>query len=552
MPLLTRLACTLAAVVCCASVLVTAQTNEKDAKPANASVAGRVTVGDKPARGVFVALLPYNSPYPSREGQTAKAKTDADGRYHIAGVAAGRYRLAPLASAYVLAGANEYELTGKAVTVEAGERVENLDLKLVPGGVITGRVTDAEGRPVIEAYLTVEPADERRGGMAGYRFRPWQTDDRGVYRIFGLPAGTYKVSASLPSRDPLSKRTYHPDAAEAEQAKPVEVTPGGEAKEIDIKIGQPSQGYEIAGRVTDEGGQPVPRVTLDYRFTPFDGDRRRWTGSSVGADSRGEFRLSGLKPGVYTLLARDDYSRNSAWYGEPLRVELHSGDATGVEVKVRRGGTVSGVVVVEGAPDAALAARLSRHRIASFVRPADPQEQMMMSRPSFSAIEAGGAFRLGGVAPGRVQISLASGERAEGVKLLRVERDGRDVTQGFDVGPGEEVTGVRVVCAYGTGIIKGQVQLQGGALPEGGGLFVSCRLLGGAEGRPLGGTTADARGRFVIDHLPPGEYEVTVGYRPAPGSPPPGFRPPRAVERVSVTNGAETPVVLVINLGQGN
>src|SRR6185503_7050296 len=97
---------------------------------------------------------------------------------------------------------------------------------LVPGGVITGRVVDSEGQPLIEQHVAVVPADERaqrRPNASGVA-----TDDRGVYRIFGLPAGRYKVSVGDPNfysgvRPRVVTQTFYPDVTDAAKAGIVEV-----------------------------------------------------------------------------------------------------------------------------------------------------------------------------------------------------------------------------------------------------------------------------------------------------------------------------------------
>src|SRR5438874_11902119 len=74
---------------------------------------------------------------------------------------------------------------GKSVTIAEGETVEKIDFALVKGGVITGRVTDADGAPVIEQQINLLFADKKqRGSMLAYS-NPfiYQTDDRGVYRL---------------------------------------------------------------------------------------------------------------------------------------------------------------------------------------------------------------------------------------------------------------------------------------------------------------------------------------------------------------------------------
>ncbi|NOT59104.1 MAG: carboxypeptidase regulatory-like domain-containing protein, partial [Acidobacteria bacterium] len=156
-----------------------------------ATVQGRVTLEGAPYAGGMVMLqsetnggdIPFLNAPPA-----PMAVTDGDGRYRFAQVAAGKYRVKIHTGAFV----SEPE-QGAPLTISDGDVIENQDFRLSRGGVITGRVTDPEGHPRIEEMVrlfVVERADENPiVGMMQHR----QTDDRGVYRLFGLPAGKYKV-----------------------------------------------------------------------------------------------------------------------------------------------------------------------------------------------------------------------------------------------------------------------------------------------------------------------------------------------------------------------
>jgi hypothetical protein len=545
---LTSFALTLAAAFL--SLSVSAQPAPKESPPANSTVAGRVTVDGKPGRGAAVALVPQGVPRQDRTEPGEKVRADGDGNFRFTGVAAGRYLLQPLAPAHVLDPVSDYSMRGKQISVEEGERVENIDLALRRGGVITGRVTDDEGRPVIAVPLIVDYVEVRGERFFLYQMqnRFW-TDDRGVYRLFGLPPGKYKISVFAPSAN-RSRRVYHPGTTDEGQAKAVEVTSGGVVEHVDIKFGRPSQTFEVAGRVTDESGQPVPNVRVEYRFTP-QGDGVQSAGREFGTglvDGRGEFRLTELPPGSYTLVARADYNVEKSWYGESAQLELRDGNVTGLELKVRRGGSVSGTVVVEGTRDAALLAQLTQYQvIGSVLSPGMP------FRPQSARVSAAGTFRLTGLEPGTTRVEITSETPVKGLTHVRTEHNGKPTTEGVPVGPGEDVTGVVVVLAYGTGVIKGQIQVQGGPLPEGTTLFIGCRRADDATPQPYPryGGVVDARGRFVIENLPTGEYELSVRKQDV-ASRPPSVKTLPVTQRVSVVSGAEVPVTLVINLAAGN
>jgi hypothetical protein len=548
MSLIARFALTLAASVCCVSAGVSAQTDDRNAKPANGSVSGRVTVGEKPVRGVAVALLPrnsYNFPLPA---DTPRARTDEGGRYRMTGVAAGGYRVVAFALHLVMDDTGENGWPGKIVTVDGNEEVENVNLTLRPGGVITGRVTDAGGKPVIEAHLSLEPAlreDDRLRQFLNFNQSARMTDDRGVYRLFGLPAGRYRLSVSPPSRGML-QRTYYPGTREAEQAEVIEVTEAGEVTGADIKLEPPGTTFEVTGRVVAEGGQPVGGLLIFPRLTRTRSNgREQHVGQPAATGPGGEFRLTNLEPGRYTLAAQPDYNNAADWFGASEEFELN-GNVSGVEIRVRPGGSISGTLALDGQQDPAALAAFTRVRVSAWVQgPAS-------GRPAVSRPDAAGQFKLAGLGAGTAWVYADQNTLPKGWKVARVERDGKNVGQGIEVGAGEHITGVRIVLAHGTGIVKGQVQVQG-ALPAGVALVVSCIQFAGDVRQTVGSGSVDARGRFLIEGLPAGEYELQVGFRPAPGvRVPRGFHVPPTRQHVSVTNGAETTVNLTVNLGPNN
>src|SRR5437868_15547714 len=69
---------------------------------------------------------------------------------------------------------------------------------MLPAAVVTGRVLDEDGDPVPDAEVTVW---RRKFVFAGPKFEAAgsaQSNDLGEYRIGGLLAGNYYVSASAP------------------------------------------------------------------------------------------------------------------------------------------------------------------------------------------------------------------------------------------------------------------------------------------------------------------------------------------------------------------
>src|SRR5205814_3026154 len=169
--------------------------------------------------------------------------TDNEGRYRLNGMAAGTYQVTPLAPTMVAAVNNfDYRIyygTGKSVMLNESESVDDIDLSLVRGAVITGRITDAEGKPVIEEQVNLTFVDQngqQTASGSGYstNYLMYRTDDRGIYRLYGLPPGFYKVSVGRDPADPETRFspdaasyyaiTFYPDVNDVAKAKTVELT----------------------------------------------------------------------------------------------------------------------------------------------------------------------------------------------------------------------------------------------------------------------------------------------------------------------------------------
>ncbi len=555
-----------------------AQTPQRDNRPRTASISGRVTVGGKPAANAMVMVTEVDpqsrddvdAAFGSQSQRRAfvKVRTDGDGRYHVSGLTEGAYVIRALSKAYVRAGNSPGFSAFKSVTLDEGEARGNADIAMVRGGVITGRVTDAEGQPLVAGYLQLQPLDEKGQPRGGFEFDNWevmQTDDRGVYRIYGLPAGRYLLSAGSErgygqaNRKP--PKTFYPDATDEKQAKVIEVKEGAEVTDIDIRLGVAKQTYEAAGRVVDsETGQPVPQVIVMCTEVVEGDGRRERIGRTVATDDQGKFQITGLPSGRYDLALRNHWQESSRHYSEKTRFELNDSDVSGLEVKAIRGATVSGVVVLEGVNDPAVKAKLRQMMVSIQVL---GKREAVADGPAYeplgnanSKIASDGSFAASGVPPGKATFELHNYQ--ENIfSIKHIERNGAEIRTAFEVGRGEQVTGLRVILAYGNGAIRGQVKIPGGKLPEDWILHVFAipvGMTGGDEHYPAfhpggGGAEADEKGRFVIERLAAGEYDLTLhpvvrvgqhSWRNAPEI-------EEIKQRVTVNSGAETQVTITFD-----
>lgn len=535
-------------VLCCACLCQPANSQTAPGKKtATATIAGKVTIKAEPAAGIVVGLRANEA---AQFGPTFKATTDQDGKYRIAEVPQGQYVIAPVAPSFVISDANNSN--GQSVIVNEGENVEGIDFDLIRGGVITGKVTDADGDPIVEERINLLAAD-RPSGSPYHVPVSAQTDDRGIYRIFGIPAGRYKVSVGQESvyrgvgRGSRSlPTTFHPDKSEAAQAAVIEVREGSEATSIDITVGHTREGYAVSGRVVDgETGKPVSNVAISLsKITVIDKNTTSGYGGTtdVRSNAEGAFRLEKLPPGRYSISIQPEQESNLK--AGPVTVDVIEQDITGLLIKTSTGASLSGTVVLDGSRGSNAGQRDTPAWLSVQVR----NESLGFSSNQGVPLKPDGSFRVGGLVAGNVTFSVGTWGptgNAQPIPISRVERDGVAQPGGVQIQTGEHLSGLRIVAAYTSGSIRGVVKVENGPLPPGGQLTIGLTRMGDPINTPSGrGTAADARGRFLIEGLASGTYELTVmAYIPERRQ-----RPRTAKQLVTVTDGLATDVMVAIDL----
>lgn len=511
----------------------------------NATVSGRVTIKGKPAAGIVVGMRVSR---PDEFSSTYKAKTDQEGVYHITKVPAGSYLVTPVAPTFVIADSASNP-QGQSVIINESENVDGINFDLVSGGVITGKVTDSEGHPLIEERVTLMPADENNQRRQPF-INGMSTDDRGVYRIFGVPPGRYKVSVGDPrfnrisNRRQVSAQTFYPDVTDAAKAGIVSVEEGSESTKIDITVGEAPQGYAVAGRVVDgDSGAPVANVFIQLtRIEIIDGSNTRGYPEYLDArsDAQGQFRLTNVRAGKYDVSIsppEDSDVRAEA----PLRFDVIDQDVSGLVIKTTKGATIAGTVVFEGSKNNP--PQTSQMWIMVYTR---SEGNPGVSSGRSVRVKPDGTFFAGGLAAGIANLNVEI-PNAKGFTLARIERDGVVQSNGIQIQNGEHVSGVRLVMTFSSGSIRGVVRIENGTLPPTARMLVQIMKAGDQTPFPRA-AEVDARGHFLIEGLPAGSYEIRVlAY--APEWQQQRRRPPMSVKQiVTVNDGGATDVTLTLDL----
>ncbi len=498
---------------------LSAQTNPATQKLGTATISGRITLEEKPAAGVIVGLLKAETMSQEDMVPVQRATTDSEGRYRLTQVVGGRFRLQAMTPGFV----TEEQKTdmfsrGRNLNLNDGETVENMDFKLTKGGVITGKVTDGNGRPLIAGRLQlfqIQADGRKQQTQVGMNFVMTQTDDRGEYRLYGLLAGRYVIGVGL-NTPGQQKVTYHPNTTSQDEATVVTVTPGSESRDVDIRLNaEKTKTFSVTARVVDaETGQPVPNVGVGYRLLragePLSNS---FFNQSATSDARGTVRLDNLSAGRYGA-GVSSFSPNGQsvdYFSEATPFEIAESDVEGIEIRAQRGVTVSGVAVIEGITDPALTANLLAQLTADSAsassRSPGPNS---FSFPRNFKINRDGTFRVSGLAPGILSINLNQ-RAAVGFIVVKVESENHNDQGEIVLAAAQPLAGVRLVLAYGTGVIRGQAQYINGTLPADARVNVQLRRAD-VPARGPGGRSAevDARGRFVLEGVPAGEYEITL------------------------------------------
>jgi len=330
-------------------------------KPAEkCAVAGQVVKAGtgEPLKKARVVL----SKEEAREGPRVEL-VDANGRFQFKDVEPGRYRLYAVRNGFVRQefGQRNPNHPGTALALAAGQEVKDVVFKLVPAAVIAGRIYDEDGEavPGVRVQALQYRYVQGKRQMAPMRFAT--TNDRGEFRLSGLPAGRYYVSAtfspmmSLGLGFPAASQamgnegyapTYYPNSNEAARATPVEVRAGNEVGGIDFLL-LPTRAVRIRGRVYNSVLGKPGRDTTVFIFPAGSGVRMFGVENQTRVeDEQGNFEVRGVTPGSYTLVGV--YWDEDNNYRARLPLEVGNADIDGVQLTIQAGADVYGSIQVEG------------------------------------------------------------------------------------------------------------------------------------------------------------------------------------------------------------
>lgn len=482
-----------------------------DAPRGTAILRGQIVAADSgaPIRRAQVRIA---SPE-ARESRVAT--TDAQGRFEIRELPAGRYLMTASKGGFVSLqyGQRRPSESGTPIELGDGQTLDKLVIGLPRGSVLGGRVTDEFGEPVANASVTAW-----RYGYAGgvRRMLPAPggnardtTDDQGQFRLFGLPPGEYYVSATIRGggaevTDPMGEHsgyaaTYYPGTTNVAEAQRVTVAVSQEHTSVHFAL-IATRLVRVAGQVLMSDGAPAANGAVV--LTPVNAGSRRGPntpgGAGVRIDPSGTFRLPNVAPGRYQVTARAGGREF-----ELARMDLVVGtdDLDGLTLVTGPGAVLTGTVVSDtGEP---FDIKPQQMQVAG--RPASPDA----SGPGGSRVGDDWSFTIRNITdPLLVRTSSPQGWALKSVLL-----DGEDVTDTpVEFAPGQTVSGAQVVMTKKVTTLTGLVADGRGTpvLDAAVVVFPADEELWTFQSRFIRATRPDQEGHYRLSALPGGHSYLVV------------------------------------------
>lgn len=496
-------------------------------QPAQSVVSGVVVVRNgevsTPLRRATVTLKTATSTRPR------VATTDDEGRFAFSNVVDGRHAVSGRASGHVPTS------MPIVVTTSAGSSVDGLELVLVRGAVIAGRVIGPDNDPWPAANVSLIKLHRFGGELTSARVGSTRTNDKGEYRFFGLSPGTYSVVAinsqtdadgvlltadawldpsQIPSasgaRGSIAPKlvtfapTYATATADPSLAEHIAVRDGEVREQADIHLLR-VEAATLSGTVAPFEGVMPSNVSLTLVSPSLALGLRPVGLSRLGVRPNGSFASGVLSPGSYRVRARAKSVDGRDLWAES-EVILRSGDSIVPTMHL------SPAIRIEGVIDTDTAGSLVSEMRLRLV----PLET---GNPAATAIAGiGGAFTAEGLFPGRYRAFVTNSAGAQAA-ITQMSLKGPNGTDAQTVGdpivtlaalPGTHKLAVRI--STSPSIVNGKVTDKAGRpVPEFSViLFSADESLWRSDAWTTRLTRPDNHGAYVFENVPPGNYAIAV------------------------------------------
>lgn len=301
----------------------------------------------------------------------AQVITDDDGNFEFSNLLPANYAISAAAPGYVspLPEDDEDDQDNRSNLFRLGD-VANITL--VKGGVITGKILNTNNEPLTGVTVSAVRIGNLKGepdelsAARGFA-RGWRTDDRGVYRIYGLNPGTYIVQAGQLGQgnrgfgpgatfSPFANDapTYYPSSSR-DAAIPLTVHAGSELSGIDVRY-RGEKGRTVGGKVviaqaakpaTTQQSAPANFGAIEVRLYVAGTDSVIATTFQNERANSG-FAMYNLPDGEYEIFARrPGAAGESDSISERRPVSVRGADVSGIQLNLAPLALLSGKILLE-------------------------------------------------------------------------------------------------------------------------------------------------------------------------------------------------------------
>jgi hypothetical protein len=364
-----------------------------------------------------------------------------------------------------------------SMTATSNKSGVELVLRVARGGVITGRLTEQDGAPAVWVKALATLALNAEGKPTPTTFATSAfTDDRGVYRLYGLPAGGYHLAVGGKGQDsggrvPDSQPLFYYPNGDLQSATPVSVNLGQEVTGIDFPRRRRAS-RQVSGVIANPPAELAPSGAPVNVWLVRSGGRIDFSTDAKEKEGRLEFTFEDVIDGEYQLIAEMPSSTLQA-SSTAQRLLVNGANVSDLSISLNLLSDVSGRVrhvpdpLAKNFPDCA--ARPVAPPWTAFSTFADnnaPNGPEVIILSYFAAepvtrLDEQGNFRLRGLRPGSYRLRIAFPAPNWYARSLNAPgKPPQDVGKsGFAIAGGKNLEGVEVVVDNSAALLQGRVTL---------------------------------------------------------------------------------------------
>ena len=319
--------------------------------------------------------------------------TDGQGRYEIAAVDPGEYRMSARAPGYVPSqfGQRNASERGSTIDVSGGRLTTGINVRLEPAGTVNGAIVDERGEGLAAVEMELVADRYSPAGVIPVAVAFAQSEEQGAFKFTNVLPGDYYVRAYTSAIRPPGDRgqvyraSFFPGVSQVEFAQRVKLGAGEEAFGINFPL-LSAQTRRVEGTVSDSTGLAVAQTRVRVMGIGLNSTRAEYLAQ---VDDRGRFEIRNVTPGPYLLNVIDPTpGRNGARWLSASREITVEDDVVDLELRASLGVRVEGQIVRD--PDASATRSLNAAAVrVAFERRIGAAGFQTAQGP---AISAGGAF----------------------------------------------------------------------------------------------------------------------------------------------------------------